>query len=67
MTSERKHQESRLSHDAGAHASDLLVVDRVSKRYGSTEVLRDISLTVTKGEVLCVLGSSGGGKSTWLR
>jgi polar amino acid transport system ATP-binding protein len=39
----------------------------VHKRFGDNEVLRGINLTVEVGEVLCVVGPSGGGKSTFLR
>jgi ABC-type polar amino acid transport system ATPase subunit len=39
----------------------------VVKRFGSTEVLRGISLDVARGEVAAVIGPSGGGKSTFLR
>ncbi|MEC4175287.1 amino acid ABC transporter ATP-binding protein [Adlercreutzia sp. R7] len=37
------------------------------KAFGSNEVLKDISLTVNAGDVLAVIGPSGGGKSTLLR
>lgn len=39
----------------------------VKKHFGSNQVLRGIDLTVSKGEVLCLLGPSGSGKSTFLR
>lgn len=37
------------------------------KAFGSNEVLKDISLTVSQGDVLSIIGPSGGGKSTLLR
>ncbi|WP_077035108.1 sn-glycerol-3-phosphate ABC transporter ATP-binding protein UgpC [Pelomonas sp. KK5] len=39
----------------------------VSKRYGNTEVLRDIDLTIADGELVVLVGPSGCGKSTLLR
>jgi len=44
-----------------------ITVNRVSKQFDNVEVLRDINLTVNKGEVVSILGSSGSGKSTLLR
>ena len=40
---------------------------QVRKSYGGVEVLKGIDLTVRRGEVVLVLGPSGGGKSTFLR
>ncbi len=45
----------------------MVHADRVSKSFGSLEVLTSISLTVNRGEVLCLVGPSGSGKSTFLR
>jgi len=45
----------------------MVRADRVSKSFGSNNVLRSISLEVQTGEVLCVVGPSGSGKSTFLR
>lgn len=45
----------------------ILEVERLEKRYGSTDVLKDISFTMERGSVLTVLGSSGSGKTTLLR
>ena len=45
----------------------ILEVERLEKRFGSTDVLKDISFTMERGSVLTVLGSSGSGKTTLLR
>ena len=45
----------------------ILNIKHLKKSYGENEVLKDISLTVNKGEVISIIGSSGSGKSTFLR
>ncbi len=45
----------------------LLEVKNISKSFGNTKVLRDVSFSLEKGEVLTIIGSSGGGKTTLLR
>ena len=45
----------------------IIIVESVSMRFGSTEVLNRISFEVNEGETLCILGGSGGGKSTLLK
>lgn len=45
----------------------FLEVNNLIKNFGSTEVLKDISFTLEKGEVLAIIGSSGSGKTTLLR
>ena len=45
----------------------MVDADRVSKSFGSNHVLKSISLTVDRGEVMCLVGPSGSGKSTFLR
>ena len=48
-------------------ASSIVEAIDVHKSFGSLEVLKGISLSVNKGEVVCLLGPSGSGKSTFLR
>ena len=45
----------------------ILEVEHVSKNFEDTEVLKDISFSLEKGEVLSIIGSSGSGKTTFLR
>ncbi len=44
-----------------------LEVKNIQKSFGKTEVLKDISFSLEKGEVLAIIGSSGSGKTTLLR
>ncbi len=44
-----------------------LVVDNLHKRYGDREVLKGVSLAAKPGDVITLIGSSGSGKSTFLR
>lgn len=47
--------------------SAIIEIKHLKKNFGKNEVLKDISLSVTKGEVVTIIGSSGSGKSTLLR
>jgi polar amino acid transport system ATP-binding protein len=47
--------------------SYILDVCGISKRFGNTPVLEDISFTLSKGETLAIIGASGSGKTTLLR
>jgi arginine/ornithine transport system ATP-binding protein len=44
-----------------------LQVENIHKRFGSNEVLKGVSLTAHAGDVISIIGSSGSGKSTFLR
>jgi len=46
---------------------EKLVLENISKRFGRTEVLKNISLSVEKDEIFFILGPSGCGKTTLLR
>lgn len=48
-------------------AEELLKIEHLKKAYGDNVILKDLSLTVHKGEVIVVIGPSGCGKSTLLR
>ena len=48
-------------------ASKTLIVEDIHKSFGPVEVLRGVSLTAKEHEVISILGSSGSGKSTFLR
>ena len=45
----------------------ILEVSNLKKRFGSTDVLKGVSFSLEKGQVLAIIGSSGSGKTTLLR
>ena len=45
----------------------MLSIEEVHKSFGDLKVLRGVSMSVDRGDVVCVVGPSGGGKSTLLR
>lgn len=48
-------------------ADAMIRADRVHKRYGRQPVLQGVSLEVGRGDVTCIIGASGSGKSTFLK
>ncbi|GAA4221015.1 glutamate transport system ATP-binding protein [Streptosporangium album] len=53
--------------EPAAAEAPLVVLDKVNKHYGELHVLRDIDLSVQRGEVIVIIGPSGSGKSTLCR
>ena len=50
-----------------ADAARVIELQGVSKRYGDVRVVRDVTMTVARGELVAVLGESGSGKTTLLK
>lgn len=44
----------------------MLIAENIKKNYGALEVLKGINLTISKGEIISIVGASGAGKSTLL-
>ncbi|RQR87457.1 MULTISPECIES: ABC transporter ATP-binding protein [unclassified Burkholderia] len=55
------------SSGADTRAENFVQIVDVVKKFGDTEVVRNVNLTVRQGELFALLGSSGSGKSTLLR
>ncbi len=47
--------------------SNILTMENIKKSFGDLEVIKDISVSIKQGDVLSIIGPSGGGKSTLLR
>ncbi len=60
-------QATAVTTAASAAQSSALVCEDIHKSFGSLKVLRGISVTAREGDVIAMLGSSGSGKSTFLR
>jgi len=48
-------------------SEEIIKINHLRKSFGENEVLKDISMDIHKGEVVTIIGSSGSGKSTFLR
>ncbi len=46
---------------------DIIEASHISKSFGALQVLKDISLTIRKGEIVTIVGASGAGKTTLLQ
>jgi glutamate transport system ATP-binding protein len=53
--------------DVPSAPGPLVVMEKVNKHFGKLHVLRDVDLTIARGEVVVVIGPSGSGKSTLCR
>jgi simple sugar transport system ATP-binding protein len=53
--------------EPGTNGTHLLEVERISKFYGNVVALKDISTHVDAGEVTCILGDNGAGKSSFIK
>ena len=42
--------------------ANILQINHLRKTFGANEVLKDINFSVSKGEVVCIIGASGSGK-----
>ncbi len=59
--------QQQMNRASASEGDALVVLDSVNKWFGSLHVLKDINLTIKRGEVVVVIGPSGSGKSTLCR
>ena len=64
---EEVEKKEKFPQEGQSQDAPILRVEHLNKWYGELHVLKDISLTVQKGEVVVIIGASGSGKSTLLR
>jgi ABC-type sugar transport system ATPase subunit len=58
------HSAAKPNAQPRAHADDFLVASNISKRFGITQALSDVSVSFRKGEIHALMGENGAGKST---
>src|SRR4051794_30406388 len=56
-----------LSEQSAIKATATLEADGIAKRFGAVEVLKEVNLSLYKGEVLGLVGDNGAGKSTFIK
>ena len=56
-----------LAQNMAADAGDVIVLSNVCKRYGKSQILKDVSFSVPKGSVFGLVGRNGAGKTTLMR
>ena len=60
-------EQDKLHKSTVATGENLIVVERLVKKFGKLLVLDDVSTSIRKNEVVSIIGASGSGKSTFLR